>query len=68
MRRNRISTLTERPDVPRTPFVRLKPPNGVGGGTQEHAYNLNDNSSMGLYNTIIHKNNLFLRLETTFNC
>ena len=61
--------LTDRPDVPRTPFGRLKPPNGVFfGGTQERAYKLNDNFSRGLYNTLIHKNNLCLRLEVTFNC
>ena len=29
MRRNRQSMLTGRPDVPRTPFGRLKPINGV---------------------------------------
>ena len=37
--------LTDRPDVPRTPFGRLKPPNGVLGETQERAYNLNENLS-----------------------
>ncbi len=60
--------LTGRPDVPRTPLGRLKPRNGVLGETQERAYNLNDTFSRGLYNTLIHKNNLFLRLEVTFNC
>ena len=60
--------LTGRPDVPRTPFGRLKPRNGFFGETQERAYNLNDNFSRGLYDTLIHKNNLFLRLEVTFNC
>ena len=60
--------LTGRPDVPRTPFGRFKPRNGFYGETQEHAYNLNDHFSRGLYNTLIHKNNLFLRLEVTFKC
>ena len=44
------------------------PEMGFLGETQERAYKLNDNLSRGLYNTIIHKNNLFLRLEVTFNC
>ena len=60
--------LTGRPDIPRTPFGRLKPRNGGLGETQERAYNLNDTLSRGLYSTPIHKNNLFLRLEDTFNC
>ena len=38
------------------------------GETQERAYNLNDTFFRGLYYTLIHKNNLFLRLEVTFNC
>ena len=37
MRRNRKSMLTDRPDVPRTPFGRLKPPNRVFGGKHENA-------------------------------
>ena len=38
------------------------------GETQKRAYNLNDTFSRGLYNTLIHKDNLFLQLEVTFNC
>ncbi len=60
--------LTDRPDVPRTPFGHLKPPNGgFGGQTQEHAYNLNE---MFLGGFLVHsfiKNNIFLRLDVTFN-
>ena len=44
------------------------PEMGFLGETQERAYNLNDTFSRCLYNTHIHKNNLFLRLEVTFNC
>ena len=40
---------------------------GFLGETQERAYNLKDTFSRGLYDTITHKNNLFLRLEVTFN-
>ena len=60
--------LTGRPDVPRTPFGCLKPRNGFFGRDTRRAYNLNDTFSRGWYNTLIHKNNLFLRLEVTFNC
>ena len=59
---------TDRLDVPRTPFGRLKPQNGgFWGQAQERAYNLNDNVSRGVYSTLISKNNIFLRLEVTFN-
>ena len=44
------------------------PEMGFLGERQERAYNLNDTFSRGLYDTLIHKNNLFLRLEVTFNC
>ena len=60
--------LTDRRDVPRTPFGRLKPRNGFFEETQERTYNLNKTFSRGLYNTLIHKNNFFLRLEVTFKC
>ena len=56
--------LTDRPDVPRTPFWRLKPPfGGVWGQRQERAYNLNDNVSMGFYSTLIHKKNIFFAIR-----
>ena len=45
MRRNH-TFLTDRPDVLRTAFGLLEPPNGVFG-TQERAYNFNDNVSRG---------------------
>ena len=43
MRRNRISMLTDRPDVPRTPFGRLKPPNGVYWGDIRTCLQFNEN-------------------------
>ena len=47
--------LTGRPDVPRTPLGVWNPEMVFFGETQERAYNLNDNFSRGLYNTLIHK-------------
>ena len=44
------------------------PEMGFLGETQERAYNLNNTFSRGLDNTLIHKNNLYLRIEVTFNC
>ena len=44
------------------------PEMGFLGESQERAYNLNDTFSRSLYDTLIHKNNLCLRLEVTFNC
>ncbi len=60
--------LTGRPDVPRTPFGRLKPQNGVFGGDTRPRIQFKGQFFWGLYDTLIHKNNLFLRLEVTFNC
>ena len=43
------------------------PKMGFLGQAQERAYNLNDNVSRVFYSTLIHKTNIFLRLEVTFN-
>ncbi len=55
--------LTDRPDVPRIPFGRLNHKNGGWGGeTHERAYNVNDNFSRGLHNTLIFANRGHLQL------
>ena len=55
MRRNRILMLTDRPDVPRTPFGRLKPPNGVYWGDIRTRLQFKRKFVRGLCNTLIHK-------------
>ena len=60
--------LTGRPGVPRTRLGVWNLEMGFLGETYERAYNFNDTFSRGLYNTLIHKNNLFVRFEVTFNC
>ena len=60
--------LTDHPDVPHTLLGRLKPQNVFfWRETQDRAYNLNGNVSMVFYSTLIHKNNLFVQIEVTFN-
>ena len=60
MRRNRISMLTGRPDVPHTPFGRLKPRNGFFEGRHKNAPTILATMFLGFfYNMLLHKNNLF---------
>ena len=56
--------LTDRLDVPRTPFGRLKhPPLFFWEQTQERIYNLNDKVSRGFTSTLINKNNIFFAIR-----
>ena len=48
-------------------FAAWNPQMGFWGQAQERAYNLNYNVSRVFYSTLIHKNNIFLQLEVTFN-
>ncbi len=47
--------LTDRPDVPRTPFGRLKPPNGVFWGDTRTRLQFKRKFIRVLCNTLIHK-------------
>ena len=47
--------LTDRPDVPHTPFGRLKPPNGVYWGDIRTRLQFKRKFVRGLCNTLIHK-------------
>ena len=49
--------LTDRRDVPHTPFGRLKPPNGLGGGGRHK--NTPTMYAIMFLEVFIHKNNLF---------
>ena len=52
--------LTDRPDVPRTPFGRLKPPNGVYWGDVRTCLQFKRKFVRCLCNTLIHKKKLII--------
>ena len=55
--------LTDRPDVPRTPFGRLKPPNGVYWGDIRTRLQFKRKFVRGLCNTLIHKKIIILAIR-----